>query len=244
MHKVHIPEKVVARVLKRQGRWNVHDDVPPGQTAFVVVDMQNYFMARGQQVEIPAAREIVPNINRLADALRKAGGLVVWVRTVSNEDSFKNWSHFHDILNTPQRKARRHEAMKEGAFGSKLWPELDVRTEDLIVCKTRYSAFIQGSSSLEAELRNRGITAVWVGGTSTNTCCESTARDAMLLDFRTTMISDANADHNDEEHNATLINFCINFGDVASTDDLLARLQQPARRDIASSPGEARPVPT
>ena len=206
--------------------------------------MQNYFMARGQQVEIPAAREIVPNINRLADALRKAGGLVVWVRTVSNDDSFKNWSHFHDILNTPQRKARRHEAMKEGAFGSKLWPELDVRAEDLIVCKTRYSAFIQGSSSLEAELRSRGITAVWVGGTSTNTCCESTARDAMLLDFRTTMISDANADHNDEEHNATLINFCINFGDVASTDDLLARLQQPVRRDIASSPGEARPVAT
>jgi ureidoacrylate peracid hydrolase len=244
MHKVHIPEKIVARVLKRQGRWNVHDDVPPDQTAFVVVDMQNYFMARGQQVEIPAAREIVPNINRLADALRKAGGLVVWVRTVSNADSFKNWSHFHDILNTPQRKARRHEAMKEGAFGSKLWPELDVRAEDLIVCKTRYSAFIQGSSSLEAELRSRGITAVWVGGTSTNTCCESTARDAMLLDFRTTMISDANADHNDEEHNATLINFCINFGDVASTDDLLARLQQPARRDIASSPGEARPVAT
>ena len=114
----------------------------------------------------------------------------------------------------------------------------------LIVCKTRYSAFIQGSSSLEAELRNRGITAVWVGGTSTNTCCESTARDAMLLDFRTTMISDANADHNDEEHNATLINFCINFGDVASTDDLLARLQQSARRDIAPSPGEARPVAT
>ena len=125
---------------------------PPIKTAFVVVDMQNYFMARGQQVEIPAAREIVPNINRLADALRKAGGLVVWVRTISNEDSFKNWSHFHDILNTPQRKARRHEAMKEGAFGSKLWPELDVRAEDLIVCKTRYSAFIQGSSSLEAEL--------------------------------------------------------------------------------------------
>ena len=29
MHKVHIPEKIVARVLKRQGRWNVHDDVPP-----------------------------------------------------------------------------------------------------------------------------------------------------------------------------------------------------------------------
>jgi len=230
MHKTVIPESVVARVLKRQGRWNVHDDVPPAQTAFVVVDMQNYFMAPGQQVEIPAAREIVPNVNRLAAALRDAGGLVVWIRTVSNEDSFKNWSHFHDILNTPQRRARRHEAMQESAFGSQLWPGLDVRDGDLTVFKTRYSAFIQGSSPLEAELRKRGVTAVWVGGTSTNTCCESTARDAMLLDFRTTMVSDANADHNDAEHNATLINFCINFGDVASTDDLVARLRAAPRR--------------
>ncbi|HSD44020.1 MAG TPA: isochorismatase family cysteine hydrolase [Burkholderiales bacterium] len=203
----------------------MHDDVPPKQTALVVVDMQNYFMAPGQQVEIPEAREIVPNVNRLAEALRRAGGLVVWIRTISNEDSFRNWSHFHDVLNTPQRKARRHEAMQDGAFGSLLWPGLDVRKEDLIVCKTRYSAFIQGSSSLEAELRKRGITAVWIGGTSTNTCCESTARDAMLLDFRTTMVSDANADHSDAEHNATLINFAINFGDVASTDDLVKRLQ-------------------
>jgi isochorismate hydrolase len=47
----------------------------------------------------------------------------------------------------------------------------------------------------------------------------------MLLNFRTTMVSDANADHTDAEHNATLINFCINFGDVASTDDLVARLE-------------------
>jgi ureidoacrylate peracid hydrolase len=225
MHKVQIPEHIVARVLMRQGRWNVHDDVPPRQTAFVVVDMQNYFMAPGQQVEIPAAREIVPNVNRLAEALRRAGGLVVWIRTIANEDSFANWSHFHDVLNTPQRRARRTDALTDGAFGAELWPGLDVQKGDVIVCKTRYSAFIQGSSDLEAQLRRRGITAVWIGGTTTNTCCESTARDAMLLNFRTTMVSDANADHTDAEHNATLIGFCINFGDVASTDDLIARLE-------------------
>ena len=136
MHKVVIPDHIKARVIKRQGRWNVHDDVPPEKTALVIVDMQNYFMAPGQQVEIPEAREIVPYINRLADALRKEGGKVIWIRTISNEDSFKNWSHFHDVLNTPQRRARRHEAMQESAFGSQLWPELDVRPEDLIVRKT------------------------------------------------------------------------------------------------------------
>jgi hypothetical protein len=43
MHKVVIPDHILACVIKSQGRWNVHDDVPPAETAFVVVDMQNYF---------------------------------------------------------------------------------------------------------------------------------------------------------------------------------------------------------
>jgi len=99
-----------------------------------------------------------------------------------------------------------------------------VRPVDLIIEKTRYIAFIQGSSVLEQELRARDITTVWIGGTTTNTCCECTARDAMLLDFRTTMVSNANADHTEDQRNATLVAFCSKFGDVASTDDLIARL--------------------
>ena len=188
--RVVIPDHIRKRVIERQGRWNVHDDVPPEQTAFVVVDMQNYFMAPGQQVEVPEAREIVPNVNRLADALRQAGGHVVWVRTVSNAESLRDWSHFHRVLNTPERSARRAVALEPDAFGAQLWSGLDVRVTDLQIEKTRYSAFIQGASQLESELRQRGITAVWIGGTTTNTCCECTARDAMLLDFRTTMVSD------------------------------------------------------
>jgi nicotinamidase-related amidase len=94
----------------------VHDDVPPGQTAFIVVDMQNYFMAPGQQVEVPPAREIVPNVNRLAEALRQASGLIVWVRKTSNEDSLHEGSHFHRVLNTPQRSARRAAALDPDAF--------------------------------------------------------------------------------------------------------------------------------
>lgn len=222
--RVVIPDHIRKRVIERQGRWNVHDDVPPEQTAFVVVDMQNYFMAPGQQVEVPEAREIVPNVNRLADALRRAGGHVVWVRTVSNAESLRDWSHFHRVLNTPERSARRAVALEPDAFGAQLWSGLDVRVTDLQIEKTRYSAFIQGASQLESELRQRGITAVWIGGTTTNTCCECTARDAMLLDFRTTMVSDCNADHTEEEHAATLIAFCSKFGDVASSGDLIARL--------------------
>jgi len=37
-------------------------------------------MLPGMPVEVPAAREIVPNVNRLAAATRAAGGKVVWVK--------------------------------------------------------------------------------------------------------------------------------------------------------------------
>jgi ureidoacrylate peracid hydrolase len=225
MHKVTIPEDVIARVVQRRGKWHVHADVPARDTALVVVDLQNYFMAPGQQVEIPMAREIVPNVNRLACALRDAGGRVIWIRTIFTDDAAKGWAHFHEVLNTPQRRARRTEALREGAFGAKFWPTLDIEPGDVTICKTRYSALIPGSSDLAAKLREHAIKAVWIAGTATSTCCESTARDAMLLDFRTTMVSDANADESDLQHNATLMKFCTTFGDVASTDELVARLQ-------------------
>ena len=58
---------------------------------------------------------------------------------------------------------------------------LDVRDEDLISEKTRFSALVQGSSDLHDRLQTRGIENVLVGGTLTNMCCESTARDAMMM---------------------------------------------------------------
>ena len=58
----------------------------------------------------------------------------------------------------------------------------------------------------------------------TNVCCESTARDAMMLDYRVVMLSDGNASLTDEEHAASLNNFLIFFGDVMTTDEAVARL--------------------
>jgi ureidoacrylate peracid hydrolase len=43
----------------------------------------------------------------------------------------------------------------------------------------------------------------------------------MMLNFRTIMVSDANAAHTDEEHNATLVSFYRTFGDVMTTDFLI-----------------------
>ena len=66
--------------------------------------------------------------------------------------------------------------------------------------KNRYSALIPGSSPLERVLRGMGIDTILVAGTKTNVCCESTARDAMMLDFKVVLVEDCCAALSDDEH--------------------------------------------
>ena len=121
--------------------------------------------------------------------------------------------------------------MQRDAFGFRLWPDLDVRENDQRITKRRYSAFIQGSSDIENVLKDNGIETIIVTGVATNVCCESTARDGMMLNYRTLMVSDGCATSTDGEHAASLGNFYLNFGDVQGTDELIARLEASARRN-------------
>jgi nicotinamidase-related amidase len=114
--------------------------------------------------------------------------------------------------------------MAAGTHGHRLHADLRPQPQDLLVPKTRYSAFIQGSSDLHGQLQARGIHTVLVAGTATPVCCESTARDAMMLDYRTIMVSDACSAMTQAEHDATLAAFLLNFGDVQTTDEVLAAL--------------------
>ncbi|MBT5040559.1 MAG: cysteine hydrolase, partial [Rhodospirillaceae bacterium] len=114
--------------------------------------------------------------------------------------------------------------LKPGAEGQKIWPELEVAPTDARIFKNRYSALISGASSLERQLRSQGIDTILIAGTKTNVCCESTARDAMMLDFKTVMLSDCCAALSDDEHRATLETFIQQFGDVMTADEALAAL--------------------
>ncbi len=223
MHAYTIPASVKERVLRRQGRLASHETIEAARTALVVVDMQNYFVAEGFPLEIPAARDIVPNINRLARALRSAGGLVVWVQTTA-AGALQSWANHHKHQLTPERAKTRLAHLDEAAEGFALYPRLEPAAGDLRVKKVKYSAFIAGSSDIDARLRSHGIESLLITGTVTNVCCESTARDAMMLDYRVVMVADGNASTSDEEHAASLNNFLLYFGDVLTTDEIVGRL--------------------
>jgi ureidoacrylate peracid hydrolase len=169
------------------------------------------------------AQKIVPNINRLAAAMRHAGGTVVWVITTWSEKSVDDWRVFFEMVG-PERTPSRLAGLAEGSVGHQLWADLDVNSNDLVVNKSKYSAFIQGSSELATILRSRGIDTVIVTGTVTNVCCESTARDAMMLNFRSIMVTDANAAMSDQDHNNSLTAFYLSFGDIMPTDMIVRRL--------------------
>jgi ureidoacrylate peracid hydrolase len=237
MGSADIRKEIVDRVVARRGKLHLFDSLEPTRTALLVIDMQNAFLMEGVAPNpVATAREIVPNINRLAATLRQKRGIVVWIKHTIDPATASEWSVFHDELSTPEFKDARYQSMQENTFGHQLWAALTVAPADLTILKSRFSAFIQGSSDLEQVLRARGIDTVLVTGTITGTCCESTARDAMMRNFKVVMVADANAARSDDEHNAALIAVYTKFGDLMTTDELIACLER------NSAPVRAQPA--
>jgi ureidoacrylate peracid hydrolase len=222
MHPVAIRPEIVQRVLARRGRLHLHDALDATKTALLVIDMQSAFVAPGAPIEVPAARGIVAGINRLAAGLRRRGVPVIWVLH-ENAAGGADWQGFFEVFVRPENRARAAQALAPGSPLAELSPELVVQPGDLRMTKNRYSAFIN-NEAFSRLLRGRGIDTLLIAGTKTNVCCESTARDAMMLDYKVVLLSDCTAALSDEEHRATLENVIQQFGDVLTADEALQRL--------------------
>ena len=224
MHKIEMSPDVLARIPGLRDGLHMFGNIVPSRTAHIIVDLQNGFMERGATVELPVAREIVPNVNKICQAVRDVGGVNVFIRYLIDEETQVNWSSRFQDFTSPQRRKAMIETFSKDCHGFALWPGLNVQSPDLIVDKTRFGAFVPGSSKLHEILQARGIDTLIITGTATNVCCESTARDAMQMNYRVIFIADGNAALTDEEHNATLNNMVTLFADVMTTKELVGFL--------------------
>jgi len=216
-----LPQAFLDSAAERRGRPHVYERIEPARTALVVIDLQRAFLEQGAPSETPGVRDIVPTVNRLAAAVRVSGGTVVWVKATFEREG---WPLFFDHMVRPDLAAPMLAALQEGSALHELWPELAVETRDIVVPKYRFSAFLPGASALPAILRESDIDTVLIAGCLTNMCCDSSARDAVMTDFRTIMVSDANAARSDEAHLSALASFLTGFGDVRRTDEVIALL--------------------
>lgn len=220
-HETEIPDYVIERIMAKRGKRSVFDSFKADKTAFLVIDMQNFYVA-----EVETTISIVPNINRVAATCREKGVPVFWVvmKTAEKEGAPSDWPLYHKYFFT-DAKARNHlTGLSPGNPGYEIYRDLEVRPEDRIVTKKRFSPFIQGASDLHEILQGMGIENLIVAGTATNMCSESTARDAMMLDYKVVMIEDANAARYDEDHLVGLTSFYQSFGDVKTTDEAITMI--------------------
>jgi nicotinamidase-related amidase len=215
LHNWLIEQREYERQEQRRGRRHAYESVNPRRTALVVIDMIPFFVE-----ESGYCRGILPNIVRLATALRSAGGAVAWVVPGCDQP------------HPPLAREFFGEEVAElfrmsggaGPLPERVWAGLFPQAQDLYFEKSAYSAFFPGSSNLPAALQERGIDTVFITGTLTNICCESSARDAYASGFRVVFIADGTAARRDQDHNATLHNIYRSFGDVRPTDEAIALL--------------------
>ncbi len=211
-HDWRIAQREYDRQEARRGRRHAFLHLDPTKTALLVVDMVPFFAQ-----ENPYFHGVVPNIARIASALRKRAGVIAWVLpNTDGEPTAVKREFLGDEI-----ALMFHKSGGTGDLKSRVWAELNPHGDDVFVEKRDASAFFPGLCDLHERLTERDINTVIVTGTVTNVCCEGTARDASARDYRVIMAADANAGNNDESHNATLTTIYRTFGDVRSTDEIL-----------------------
>lgn len=215
VHPCGLHPRIVQKVVQRRGRLHAFEGLEPHRTALVVIDLMAASVQNDQ-----ACLQLVAPINVLAEQLRKAGGTIAWVTAAPGKPS----THIADIVGLERANEFVDNAQISNP-ASRLWAGLKVKMEDLCVEKQGFSAFFPGKCDLHAQLNGRGIENILIAGTVTNVCCESSARDAVELGYRVTMLADAMVGHSFGLHEASLNTFYRIFGDVRPVSDILDMIE-------------------
>ncbi len=181
--------------------------VEPSRTALIVCDMQNDFGAEGGMfhragIPISAIQAVVaPTAHVLAGA-RRAGIQIVYLK-MEYEPDLSNLgvpearnSIVHrrfgvgDVVQAPD--GRQSRILIRDTWNTDILPELTPQDGDVVVSKHRFSGFFE--TSLDAILRERGITSLVFTGCTTSVCVESTLRDAAFRDYRCLLLEDCAAE--------------------------------------------------
>ena len=197
-------------------RWQI----TPKNTALIVVDMQNIWVHPRGARYLPSSEDMVPKIQRLLQFCHSQKVPVIYLHTTKRKD-LADVGIFADI------KPQTHDADDEwsnfeGSPGAEIYEPVKPAADDILVKKFRYSGFY--GTPLENLLRALGRDTIAITGVATNVCCDSTARDGAMRDFKVVFLSDCNASFSQEEQEATLNNFEKHFGVVMDSKALMARM--------------------
>src|SRR5690606_2219021 len=189
----------------------------PETAAILTIDVQRFFV---ESLPFEAMQRAIEPIARLLPVAREAGMTVVHVKTefgADGSDAGRPGSR------TRQMMAAVFEGLVRGSPGAQLVRRSSPLPDDAVVVKKRFSAFA-GTNLHELLLARRIESLLLVGGTTT-VCVESTLRDAMFLEYNGVVLADCTADMTEALHQSALARIDLLFGWVATSDEILAELQ-------------------
>ncbi|HEX3788069.1 MAG TPA: isochorismatase family protein [Pseudonocardiaceae bacterium] len=182
------------------------------KTALVVIDLQKGIVAAPA---VHPVAEIVQRSARLAAAFRKQDQPVV-------------------LVNVAGRAPGRTDADQAAGSGftppadwTELVTELDAQPSDHRVTKQRWGAF--HDSTLDAHLRELGVTQIVLAGVATSVGVESTARWAYELGYHVVLATDAMTDLSLAAHDNSVQRIFPRLGETATTAEVLAMLDDTGR---------------
>src|SRR6516165_210766 len=212
--------------------------VVPERTALINVDMQDCFV-HGSPFSAPDGLAVLDRINRVAAACRAAGIVVIHTKHVLRPDG-SNIGVLGEIA-----PVVKEGIIKKGSKSALLHKGLIVDPQDILLEKPRFGAF--HGTDLELILRSRGIDTIIVTGIATNVCCETTAREATVRDFRVFFLSDGTATaemggaSSAELQKATLATLGSWFAQVLTVDELMKKIGHAVRTATVRSGANAPP---
>ena len=180
--------------------------IDPKHAALLVIDMQNFFHR--------IAQPILGNILRMIQSCRERNVSIIFTQHGHN-DPASDGGVLGDWWG---------QVIVKGTEDWKFLPEIKIEPKDIILPKKRYSAFFE--TDLDKTLRSKGIQELIISGVMTNLCCETTARDAFMRDYRKVFMIDGTATGRGELHLATLKNLGFGFAYLLTCDELIQKLKQ------------------
>ncbi len=192
--------------------------VSPAHAALLVVDVQNDFVAHGgffDQIgaDVQTIQRAIPPLARLIDRAREADMLVVFIQAIYDPQYLSAPMRERDL-----RVGRQMPRCLTGSWGAD-FHVIAPRANEPVVIKHRYSAF--ANTELDDLLKRRGICSLLLAGVSTDTCVESTGRDAYFIDYYVTLLADCCAGAVERDHLVALTRFERDYGAVVNSADVI-----------------------
>jgi len=191
----------------------------PSSSALLVVDMQNGFchpegIFSRLGMNVTMCNSAIEGCRRLIDAAHARGIPVIYFRYILRPDLRDAGLLLHAgkdaLIGTKQ--------LVYGAWEAEIVDDLKPEDRDIVIDKTRYSAFY--GTALESVLGTLEVRDLVVCGVTTDICIDSTVRDASYRDYATFVASDATGELEVGRHEATLETLAFAFGWVLSTTEI------------------------